>query len=140
MLLEDPTATGLICIEEPENGIHPANLPAMLSLLQDLAIDPSLAPGDDNPLRQVIVTTHSPGLVQRCDPEDLLLAETHPRPAPDGSVARALALLPCKNSWRTYDDRLASFTKADVIPHIAGQPNARLTLEQFEAGVGRQAG
>jgi hypothetical protein len=62
VLLEDPTLTGLICMEEPENGIHPANLPAILSLVQDLAVDPSLEPDEDNPFRQIIINTHSPGL------------------------------------------------------------------------------
>ncbi|HWE89767.1 MAG TPA: AAA family ATPase, partial [Pseudonocardiaceae bacterium] len=44
VLLEDPTSQGLICMEEPENGIHPANLAAMLELVRDLAVDPTEAP------------------------------------------------------------------------------------------------
>jgi len=30
----DPETTGTICLEEPENGIHPARMPMMVSLLQ----------------------------------------------------------------------------------------------------------
>src|SRR5262249_34537689 len=48
VLLEDPTVTGLICMEEPENGIHPANLEAMVRLVEDLAVDPYEPPGLDN--------------------------------------------------------------------------------------------
>ena len=36
----DPRASGLICLEEPENGIHPERIPAMLRLLKDIATDP----------------------------------------------------------------------------------------------------
>lgn len=39
VLLEDPSVTGLLCMEEPENGIHPANIGAMVSLVRDLAVD-----------------------------------------------------------------------------------------------------
>ena len=35
----DPEAQGLLCLEEPENGIHPQRIPAMLRLLQDIATD-----------------------------------------------------------------------------------------------------
>ena len=30
----DPETQGLLCLEEPENGIHPARIPAILELLQ----------------------------------------------------------------------------------------------------------
>jgi predicted ATPase len=32
VLLQDPEARGVICLEEPENGIHPERIPAMLRL------------------------------------------------------------------------------------------------------------
>jgi len=44
----------------------------MLRLLQDLAVDPQLAVDSDNPLRQVIVNTHSPVVAGQV-PEDALL-------------------------------------------------------------------
>jgi len=56
----DPTHTGLVCMEEPKNGIHPERIGALLRLLQDIAVDTTLEVADDNPLRQVIVYTHSP--------------------------------------------------------------------------------
>jgi predicted ATPase len=73
-LAEDPSALGVICMEEPENGIQPARIPAILDLLKDIACDPSIEPGDDNPLRQVIINTHSPAVVQLIDDSDLLVA------------------------------------------------------------------
>jgi predicted ATPase len=128
VLLEDPTATGLVCLDEPENGIYPADLPAVMRLLKDLAVEPTDRPGVDNPLRQVIISTYSPGLVQLCDPADLLLAETRPRRAPDGRVVAASSVLPYRGSWRQEPGEPA-FSKADVIPYLESPPGAHLTIE-----------
>lgn len=56
----DDQHNGLLCFEEPENGIHPARLKEMCKLLMGLSVQ-----FDDTsiPLRQVIVNTHSPLLV-----------------------------------------------------------------------------
>lgn len=56
----DETHQGLICFEEPENGIHPFRMKTMVQLLKDLSIDFSET---DHPLRQIIVNTHSPIIV-----------------------------------------------------------------------------
>ncbi|MFC8044394.1 AAA family ATPase [Nocardia sp. NPDC057353] len=127
VLLEDPSFTGLICMEEPENGIHPANLPAMVQLVRDLAVDPTQAPGAENPFRQVIINTHAPGVVQLCDPADLLLAETRPQRAQDGSVTTALALLPYYKSWRAARGA-RSFSEGDVVAYLAAPAGAQLRL------------
>jgi predicted ATPase len=68
----DPEARGVLCLEEPENGIHPERIPAMVRLLRDIAIDPAYATGEDNPLRQVMVNTHSPLVVENVGPQDLI--------------------------------------------------------------------
>lgn len=56
----DNKHTGLLCFEEPENGIHPFRIGAMAKLLKDLSTDFN---DTKMPLRQVIVNTHSPILV-----------------------------------------------------------------------------
>jgi predicted ATPase len=56
----DEQHTGLLCFEEPENGIHPFRIAAMAALLKDLSVD---FVADPVLLRQVIVNTHSPVLV-----------------------------------------------------------------------------
>ncbi len=71
----DPTAQGVICLEEPENGIHPARISAILKLLEAIAVDTTMEVGLDNPLRQVIINTHSPSVVGQVEDEDLLVAE-----------------------------------------------------------------
>jgi len=72
----DPRTQGLICLEEPENGIHPERIPAMLRLLQDIPTDVDERVGPDNPLRQVIINTHSPAVVTQVPDESLLVAES----------------------------------------------------------------
>ena len=74
VLESDPEAQGVLCMEEPENGIHPQRIPAMLRLLQDLAVDPMEPAGEDNPLRQVIVNTHSPAVAAQVPEDSLLVA------------------------------------------------------------------
>lgn len=61
ILEQDDKHTGLLCFEEPENGIHPFRIKTMVELLKDLSTDFSDL---DSPLRQVIVNTHSPILVK----------------------------------------------------------------------------
>ncbi len=71
----DPKSQGLICLEEPENGIHPDRIPAMLRLLQDIPTETSEPVAPDNPLRQVIVNTHSPSVIAQVPDDSLLVAE-----------------------------------------------------------------
>lgn len=96
----DPDTRGLISLEEPENGLHPKRIPAMLDLLRDIAVDPSLAVGTDNPLRQVLVNTHSPVVVRNVDRHDLIYLEEQLelRDRSRGRVARITAP---KGAWRT---------------------------------------
>ncbi|MER5266862.1 AAA family ATPase [Actinosynnema sp. NPDC002837] len=129
VLLEDPTVVGLICMEEPENGIHPANLGAMVRLVEDLAVDPAVEPGLDNPFRQVVINTHSPGIVQLVDPNDLLFADTAIRTASDGSKAHALRLRPMENTWRAKHDNEIPVTKLDVLPYLTTPPGVQTSME-----------
>lgn len=71
----DGRSGGLVCFEEPENGIHPRRIPAMLRLLEDIASDPQSVTDEGNPLRQVIINTHSPSVVRQVPESSLLVAE-----------------------------------------------------------------
>lgn len=99
----DPTAARLVCMEEPENGIHPLRMPAMLDLLLAIAVNPFEEPTSFNPVRQVIVNTHSPRLVQELEarkrPEDLLIAESAVVRR-GGKLARTLRFRHRRGSWR----------------------------------------
>ncbi|MCP4701193.1 MAG: ATP-binding protein, partial [Gammaproteobacteria bacterium] len=74
-VLELDTEEGLLCLEEPENGIHPRCIDTMLDLLQDIAIDTEYPADEDNPLQQVIINTHSPSVVASVPDDSLLVAE-----------------------------------------------------------------
>jgi len=56
----DEAHNGLLCFEEPENGIHPFRVKSMVELLKDLSADFN---DTHFSLRQVIINTHSPSLV-----------------------------------------------------------------------------
>jgi predicted ATPase len=75
VLCQDRESQGIICLEEPENGIHPARIPAMIDLLQEITVNSYEPVGSDNPLRQVIINTHSPSVVQQVPDDSLLVAE-----------------------------------------------------------------
>ncbi len=105
ILAEDPDFQGVICMEEPENGIHPEKMEAMVNLLRDLAVDPMRAPGSDNPMRQVILATHSPWFVQLQARSDLLAAlETRIR-GPFGRPTSTLRCRPLSETWRSRNGR-----------------------------------
>lgn len=74
-VLELERIPGVLCFEEPENGIHPQRIEAMLELLQDIAMDTSEPVDDDNPLRQVIINTHSPSVVSLVPADSLIVAD-----------------------------------------------------------------
>ena len=120
---------GLIALEEPENGIHPAKIEAMLELLRSLSqpeepekpeeknysdpwsrlestdstepIDP-IGPKSGR-LRQVLVNTHSPYLVEevlRRAPDDVLCAVLWARQEPDGRRSSSASFHPLAGTWR----------------------------------------
>lgn len=94
----DPDAPRLVCIEEPENGIHPAVVGPLAELLRTTAHAPE---------RQIIVNTHSPVFVQHVHaqaPEDLVMAKLVGMTSPDGQPTRALRLQPLVDTWRCHDD------------------------------------
>jgi predicted ATPase len=129
VLLEDPDVEGVLCMEEPENGIHPANIPAMLDLLRDLAVDPNDAPGPENPVRQVIVNTHSPVVVQVVAPDDLLFATSRPIEV-QGGVHDVLELRPMNGSWRASRNGAKPIGMADLVPYLTEPPGRQLSLTE----------
>lgn len=86
----------LICLEEPENGIHPARIPAIVELLYQMAVDVELATDDLNPLRQIIINTHSPLIVQHIAAEDIVVSQAYKR---DGALLSIFK--PVENTWRS---------------------------------------
>lgn len=114
----DPDAKGLICLEEPENGIHPSRIAAMLELLREMAIDPEAAVSSENPLRQVIVNTHSPVVVRNLTPDELLVAVPV---RTKGALFTAYGAM--VNSWRSNkaeweNDLTPTVTLAELLDYL----------------------
>ena len=100
VLEQDPEVQGVLCLEEPENGIHPARIPAMIMLLQDIATDINEKADLDNPLRQVIVNTHSPAVVRQV-PEDTLLVAEPKELICSGKRVNGVRFSCLNDTWRT---------------------------------------
>ncbi len=94
MLLDDGSGA-VLCMEEPENGIHPDRIPALVSVLRDYAVDPKEAIDEGNPPRQVILNTHSPDVVAQLKPDEILLVD-----AVDGPEGRAALVSGVEGGWR----------------------------------------
>ena len=93
----DPRSRRLLCLEEPENGMHPLRIPAVIELLDELAVDVDVPVDADNPLRQVIINTHSPSVVA-CVQDDALLVAHAGRGSV--SVASRLSVRHLPGTWR----------------------------------------
>jgi predicted ATPase len=91
----DQDAGELLCMEEPENGIHPGRVPAAVELLEEYCVDVEHAVGPDNPLRQVIINTHSPDVVRQLGNCDLLFVDTVNSPRGNYAIVRGV-----EGGWR----------------------------------------
>ncbi|MCB0107870.1 MAG: ATP-binding protein [Caldilineaceae bacterium] len=130
VLVADPEAQGVICIEEPENGIHPAKMNEMVKLLQDLAVDPSEVPGPENPFRQVVVATHSPAFVQLQDRQDLLFALETRMKGKHGQSIQTLRCQPLEKTWRAEAGQ-SSVGLGTILAYLSAPPGAQLELSQL---------
>ncbi len=63
-ILKNPDPPPLICIDGPELGLHPDWIELVADLLQDAAVR-----------TQVIVATHSPQIMAKLEPEQVIIAE-----------------------------------------------------------------
>ena len=105
-LSEAVDESGVLCMEEPENGIHPGKIGAMNRLLHDLAVNAEEPVDSENPLRQVVVATHSPYFVQLQEKEDLVLAKDGMVLSTVGGITEHLLKChPYRKSWRCSNER-----------------------------------
>lgn len=90
-------ARPLICIEEPENFIHPGLMELVADLLKSVSLN-----------SQVLVSTHSPYLLNQFLPEDVLIVEkkegkTQLRPPRGKKIKEALKVLGLGELWYSGD-------------------------------------
>jgi len=113
----DPQATGLLCLEEPENGIHPLRIPAMLRLLQGIATDPDMPLGPDNPLRQVMINTHSPVVVQQVPEDSLVVAELREIER-KGDILKTASFGCLPETWRATPEGPRTVSRGDLLGYL----------------------
>lgn len=135
VLLEDGDS-GLLCLEEPENGIHPRKTKEMLDVLEDIALDTDFPVDRDNPLRQVIVNTHSPLLVQCVHEADLLFAERH-QVIVDGHRLNSVAFRPLSETWRAKSDTTRRPVSPGIVLEHIGHSFANFAVEEESPAYGR---
>lgn len=129
LISADPDFGGVLCMEEPENGIHPGRIHAMVELVRDLAVDPTEGPSVDNPLRQVLVNTHSPLFVGHQHADDLLLAlpttlRRNDRPC------TTVRLLPLADTWRATSAKWTA-SKGAILEYLRAPADAQLGIDSM---------
>jgi predicted ATPase len=72
-LKHDIKFRGVLCLEEPENGVDPLHLPNMAHLLRSIATNFDDPDHSDKPLRQILITTHSPAFISLPEVIDSLI-------------------------------------------------------------------
>jgi len=90
-------AGGLVCIEHPEHGQDAHQVGRLVRFLHGMATDVYHAVGPDNPLHQVLITTHSPLVVNQVPDDSLLVARTR-RHESTGVMEAVFEWLP--DTWR----------------------------------------
>jgi predicted ATPase len=72
-LLHDPRHRGLICFEEPENGVHPGRIKQLVQRLQDMVPNPRTYDMADGvpPMSQLLLNSHSPVVLSALIDEEL---------------------------------------------------------------------
>lgn len=116
VLENDPKMQGVLCLEEPENGIHPERIPAILKLLMDIAVDTQLPVGDDNALRQVIVNTHSPVVFQQVPDDSVVFVKAIEAVGNTGNRFKKAHFLCLSGTWRAQESEHAA--RGDLLPYL----------------------
>ena len=121
LMLVDVQDRAVLCIEEPENGIHPSRVPNLAELLRDYAVDVDDPVGADNPLRQVVLNTHSPEVARQLSFHELVFVE-RALTKQEGPIS---TFRPISGAWRA---ELSNGTETDA------QPLGRQAVVDFIGG------
>ncbi len=128
ILAEDPKAQGLLCMEEPENGVHPERLESMANLIRDMAVDAGDELDDDNVMRQAIAATHSPYFLQLQNEDDILLAKEIVR-RHESQPIPVLRCYPLTRTWRAkLGEPNLALGLSTILPYLSPPAGAQLKL------------
>ena len=119
IIQEDSSNARLICLEEPENGINPKKISEMVTLLEEIATDINYPVDEDNPLRQVIINSHSPKVVSTVSDESLYLAyerEMYVDKFKKKVKYTGFSALP--STWKTENKLVPETSKGDIVSYL----------------------
>jgi predicted ATPase len=85
-VLNDPSRRGVLCFEEPENGVHEGRIKQLVDLLRKATEDAES--GGQSRLFQVLINTHSPAVMAALRDTEVVAADTVATIGP-GSGARS---------------------------------------------------
>lgn len=71
-ILNDPDRAGILCFEEPENGVHEGRIGALIELLRDAS---QLSDLPNKKLFQVLINTHSPAVLGALLDNEIIAAD-----------------------------------------------------------------
>src|SRR5581483_2640888 len=124
-LKNDPQHRGVLCFEEPENGVHPFRLKNIAHLLQEMATDFQDESQRELPLRQLLVNTHSPTFISQTNIRDVLLfAYTATRVEPQAKAIPAQRVTRIVQVAKTYQQLNFNFG--------ISEEEERYTVEQIK--------
>lgn len=105
-LLHDPKHGGLVCFEEPENGVHPIRLKAMVSRLRELVSDVRRKDtGSEERLTQMLLNSHSPVVLSALDEGEAMFADIVTEINPDRrEVTRKTRIRPVRGGIQSELD------------------------------------
>ena len=72
-VLDDPDRRGILCFEEPENGVHEGRIESLVALLRNAAS--TAASVGNEPLFQILINTHSPAVMSALNDNEIVAAD-----------------------------------------------------------------
>lgn len=124
-LKHDEQHRGVLCFEEPENGVNPGSMSKLLNLLRDSTTDFEREAEAHFPARQVLLITHSPSLV--ADAYSIAGIEK------SGSIFFARMATYIENGKKSQ------FTRLQAV-ELRGGPQAQLNFDPSISDIGRKIG
>lgn len=121
-LMHDPQERGLVCFEEPENGVHPFRLRQVIDMLRALATnltEREVPPRE--PLKQLLLNSHSPVVLKYLEASQMLFADVVSRAADRDSgngPVRCTRLRPVLDEFM-FNDRDATVTRDYVDKYLS---------------------
>ncbi len=121
-LLYGPSRAWLLLLEEPENSVHVSRLREIVKLLRAMT-----EPREGRPAAQVIITTHSPYLLDCCKPEEVRVFR---RPPGDWTQVDVPPADANERWWGMSLGELWGFSGEDAL--IEGPRAPRGTMREIE--------